>query len=115
MPASPNLLHGIPAKRWERPPGADALIAQLAERQHGVVARRQLLDLGLGRGAISERLACKRLHRVHRGVYAVGHRVISQRGWWMAAVLASGPDAVLSHRSAAALWGILERPAVSSR
>ena len=57
MLASPNLLHGIPAKRWERPPGADALIAQLAERQHGVVARRQLLDLGLGRGAISERLA----------------------------------------------------------
>jgi hypothetical protein len=86
----------------------DAAIAELAERQHGVVARRQLLALGLGRGAIGRRLQAKRLHLIHRGVYAVGHRRLSRMGWWMAAVLACGPDAVLSHRSAAVLWGILE-------
>jgi hypothetical protein len=86
----------------------DAAIAELAERQHGVVARWQLLGLGLGRGAIARRVEMKRLHLIHRGVYAVGHRRISRMGWWMAAVLACGPDAVLSHRSAAVLWGILE-------
>jgi hypothetical protein len=92
-----------------RPGGSlDAAIADLAERQHGVVARRQLLGLGLGRGAIRRRLDAKRLHLIHRGVYAVGHRRLSRLGWWMAAVLACGPDAVLSHRSAAVLWGILE-------
>ena len=63
---------------------------------------------GSGGGAIAERLETKRLHRVHRGVYAVGYRRLSRLGWWMAAVLAGGPGAVLSHRCAAALWGILE-------
>ena len=53
-------------------------------------------------------MEAKRLHVIHRGVYAVGYRLISQRGWWMAAVLACGPGAVLSHRSAATLWGMLE-------
>ena len=66
------------------------------------------MALGLGRGAIAARLKQKRLHRIHRGVYAVGYRLVSRVGWWMAAVLACGPDAVLSHRCAAALWGILE-------
>ena len=84
----------------------DELIARLAERQHGVVARRQLVALGLGSRAIDHRVRCGRLHLVHRGVYAVGHRGLSQRGRWMAAVLACGSGAVLSHRSAAALWGI---------
>lgn len=88
--------------------GNDEAIAELAERQHGVVARAQLVALGLGRGAIDERLKKKRLHRVHRGVYAVGYRGRTRTGWWMAAVLACGPGAVLSHRCAAALWGILE-------
>jgi len=73
-----------------------------------VVARRQLVALGLGRGAIAGRLKAKRLHRVHQSVYAVGYRRVSQMGWWMAGVLACGPNAVLSHRCAAALWGILE-------
>src|SRR3954452_15938015 len=85
---------------------ADALIAALADRQHGVVARRQLLALGLPARAIDHRLERGRLHVLHRGVYAVGHRVLSQRGQWMAAVLACGGGAVLSHRSAAALWAI---------
>ena len=81
-------------------------IASLAGCQHGVVARAQLIDLGLGRGAIARRIERGRLQRVHRGVYAVGHRVLSRQGRGMAAVLAAGPDAVLSHRSAAALWGL---------
>jgi predicted transcriptional regulator of viral defense system len=83
----------------------DAKIATLADRQHGVVGRVQLVALGLGRQAIAHRLSVGRLHRVHRGVYAVGHRVLTRRGWWMAAVLAGGPGAALSHHSAAALWG----------
>jgi predicted transcriptional regulator of viral defense system len=94
----------IGGERRTRP--ADALIAALADRQHGVVARRQLGALGLGARAIDHRLQCGRLHVVHRGVYAVGHRVLSPRGRWMAAVLACGDGAVLSHRSAAALWTI---------
>jgi predicted transcriptional regulator of viral defense system len=93
--------------------GADAAIAALAGRQHGVVSRVQLEAIGLARGAIGWRLEHGRLHHVHRGVYAVGHRVLSPRGTWMAAVLAVGDDAVLSHRSAAALWGI--RPTSGSR
>jgi hypothetical protein len=66
----------------------------------------QLIQLGLGAGAIEYRLRLGRLHRIQRGVYAVGHRAISREGRWMAAVLACGPGAVLSHRSAAALWGL---------
>jgi very-short-patch-repair endonuclease len=85
----------------------------LAERQHGLVARWQLVRGGIGRGAMEHRLKCGRLHSVHRGVYAVGHRVLSRDGWWLAAVLACGADAVLSHRSAAALWRI--RPTERAR
>jgi very-short-patch-repair endonuclease len=84
----------------------DAAVAEIAMRQHGVVARRQLLDLGLGKRAIEHRLSSGRLHRLHNGVYAVGHRRVSREGWWMAAVLTSGAEAVLSHRSAASLWGL---------
>jgi very-short-patch-repair endonuclease len=84
----------------------DARLAALAERQHGVVAHRQLVEMGLRRGAVEGRLRRGALHRLHAGVYAVGHRVLSREGRWMAAVLACGPEAVLSHRSAAALWGI---------
>jgi predicted transcriptional regulator of viral defense system len=84
----------------------DLVVAAIAGRQHGVVARSQLLAMGLGRGAISHRLAAGRLHRIHGGVYAVGHSVLTGRGRWTAAVLACGSDALLSHRSAAALWGI---------
>lgn len=79
----------------------------LVERQHGVVARRQLLDLGLSPRAIEHRLKTRRLHLLRRGVYAVGRPGLTREGRWMAAVLVCGPGAVLSHRSAAALWGIL--------
>jgi very-short-patch-repair endonuclease len=82
-------------------------VAMLAERQHGVVAYRQLLELGIGRGAIHRRVRAGVLHPVHRGVYCVGHRRIPVRGRWMAAVLACGPTALLSHGSAALLWGLL--------
>ena len=78
----------------------------MAEAQHGVVSRAQLVALGLGRGAIDHRLRIGRLHLVHRGVFAVGHRVRAREAAWMSAVLAAGSEAVLSHRSAAALWGI---------
>jgi predicted transcriptional regulator of viral defense system len=84
----------------------DALIAALAERQHGTVARRQLIALGMHPRAIDRRIAAGRLHRIHRGVYAVGHKRLTREGRLIAAVLAAGPGAVLSHRSAAALHGI---------
>jgi very-short-patch-repair endonuclease len=84
----------------------DKAVAALADRQHGVVAVWQLIAIGLGEGAIRYREKVGRLHRIHRGVYAVGYRKLTRHGHWMAAVLAYGPDAVLSHRSAAALWGI---------
>jgi len=81
-------------------------VARLAAKQHGVVGRGQLVAIGLSERAVEHRLAVGRLHPVARGVYAVGHGRISQLGKWTAAVLASGPGAVLSHRSAAALWDI---------
>jgi very-short-patch-repair endonuclease len=83
---------------------SDLVIGVVAERQHGVVSRRQLLDRGLGRLAIDRRIGQGRLRVVHQGVYAVGHPHLTTDGRWMAAALACGPDAVLSHRAAAALW-----------
>src|SRR4051812_43943000 len=79
-------------------------VAELAARQHGVVSRAELIELGVG--GVDERIARGLLHAIHRGVYAVGHRRLTPEGGWMAAVLAAGPGAVLSHRGAAALWGI---------
>src|SRR3954469_3980913 len=84
----------------------DRAIAALAARQYGLAARAQLGALGLGDTAVTKRAAAGRLHRVHRGVYAVGHRVLPACGVWMAATLACGDGAVLSHTSAAALWEI---------
>jgi very-short-patch-repair endonuclease len=84
----------------------DREIAALADRQHGVVAVWQLAAIGLTQDDVDYRVRIGRLHRIHKGVYAVGYRKLTRQGHWMAAVLAYGPDAVLSHRSAAALWGI---------
>lgn len=75
-------------------------------RQHGVVSRDQLLALGFSEHAIWHRLKRGSLHPVRRGIYAVGRPELTSDGQWMAAVLACGPTAVLSHESAAALWGI---------
>jgi very-short-patch-repair endonuclease len=84
----------------------DDAIHGLAARQHGLVARRQLLALGLGEDAVNHRLRSGRLMRVDRGVYALGHRELRREGHVLGAVLAAGEDAVVSHRSAAALWGL---------
>lgn len=85
----------------------DLRIAELARRQHGVVTSKQLLETGLSRNAVLERRRAGRLHSLHRGVYAVGHVAPSAERRWMAAVLALGVNAALSHRSAAELWGLL--------
>jgi very-short-patch-repair endonuclease len=84
----------------------DRRLAGLAARQHGVVSRAQLVGLRLSDEAIRKRVVAGRLHRLHRGVYAVGHPAVTQQGRWLAAVLACGPGAVLSHGSAAQLWGL---------
>lgn len=82
-------------------------LAELAERQHGVVSIRQLeTTLGFSRNTVQRDVTAGRLHRLYRGVYAVGHRLVPPRGRCLAAVLACGPDALLSHGSAAWLWGI---------
>lgn len=82
----------------------------LAGRQHAVVSRAQLLALGFSSDAISHRLRTGRLHEVHRGVYAVGRPDLERLGRFMAATLACGPEARLSHRSGGALWGIRPQP-----
>jgi very-short-patch-repair endonuclease len=82
----------------------DRRIASIAAQQHGVIAHWQLVELGLSSSALGRRVSSGRLQLLHRGVYAVGHARVSQRGIWMAAVLACGEGAVLSHRSAAGLW-----------
>jgi very-short-patch-repair endonuclease len=103
MPDPLDVRHRMDAER--RTHRVDMEIARLAGRQHGVVSRSQLAALGLGRGAIARRLEHGRLHRLDRGVYAVGHRALTRRAMWMAATLVAD-NAVLSHRSAAALYGI---------
>jgi len=89
---------------------ADRLIAFVAARQHGIIARDQLIALGLGRGAIAHRVKRGVLHRVHRGVYLWGHEAPAPYARAFAAVLACGAAAVVSHDAAAVLWGI--RPSI---
>jgi hypothetical protein len=96
-----------PGKRGRFVP-PDRKVAEIAARQHGVIARGQLLALGLGSTSVERRIRAGHLHPVHFGAYAVGHRRLTQHGIWMAAVLACGDGALLSHRSAAAHWGIEE-------
>jgi very-short-patch-repair endonuclease len=84
-------------------------LARLAARQYGVVTRADLTALGLDRGRVQREVAAARLIRLHPGVYAVGHTSLSREGRWMAAVLACGEGAVLSHASAAILWGLADR------
>jgi very-short-patch-repair endonuclease len=85
----------LPSSAWE-----------LTRKQHGVVTRAQLLQLGFSPDAIKHRIWTRRLHPVAVGVYAVGRAELDKYGRWMAAVLSCGPGAVLSHESAAALWEI---------
>jgi very-short-patch-repair endonuclease len=83
---------------------ADLVLARIASRQHGVVSAAQLRAARLTRQSVSKRVKAGRLHPVHRGVYAVGHTNLSFEGRCLAAVLALGGGAVVSHLSAAALW-----------
>jgi len=87
------------------PLAVDHEIARIAAEQHGIVTRAQLFAAGVAADEIAYRRRVGRLHLLYRGVYAVGHRPPSPHARATAAVLACGPGAVLSHRSAAALWG----------
>ena len=100
-----------------KPPGI--LAAEIAERQYGVVSIGQLRRCGVSEDAVRARAALGQMHRVHRGVYALGHRALSPESRWMAAVLALGDGphgggsvlehwgAAVSHRSALSLWSLL--------
>lgn len=94
--------------KWpEQTLAAHGGLANLAERQHGVVSIRQLTGpLGYSRSAVYRAVDAGRLHRLYPGVYAVGHTNLSPHGQCLAAVLACGPDALLSHVSAAWLWDL---------
>lgn len=87
---------------------ADLAVARLAAEQNGVVSARQLHGCGLNSSAITVRLRRGHLHRIHRGVYAVGSGSLAVRGTFTAAVLACGDDAVLA-RYAAAGWHEMRR------
>jgi very-short-patch-repair endonuclease len=87
-------------------PPLDVRLAELAGRQHAVVSLAQLRALGLTDAGVRARVRRGQLHRLHAGVYAVGHTIVGPKGHWLAGVLACGDGAVLSHRSAAALHGV---------
>src|SRR5262249_31181337 len=82
---------------------------RVAADQHGVVSYEQLLQLGYSKSTISREVSRGRLHRIHQGVYAVGHPALSDHGRGLAAVLACGKGGLLSHGSAAWLWGLYGR------
>jgi very-short-patch-repair endonuclease len=85
---------------------SDSRLWSLVESQHGIVTRGQLLALDVSRNVIEHRIAAGMLHPVRHGIYAVGRPQLTRHGRWMAAVLSCGPSAVLSHGTAAALWGM---------
>jgi hypothetical protein len=91
------------ARKNALPLGAVEL-AELARRQWGVVTREQLIESGLGDSGVRDWVQSGRIRRLHRGVYAFGHDRLRIEGSWLAAVMACGPGAVLSHRDAAQLW-----------
>lgn len=92
---------------------AETAVAALARRRRGLVTRADLRACGVSDATIAEWIRRGRLVRIHRGVYAYGHASLTAEGRWLAAVLACGPGAVLSHRSAAAAWALL--PSARSR
>jgi len=84
-------------------------LARLAKAQHGVISEGQLVELGYFKDAVHHGASAGRLHAIHHGVYAVGHTALSRQGLCLAAVLSCGDGALLSHRSAAWLWGLTSR------
>jgi hypothetical protein len=88
----------------------DQVVGALADRQHGVVSRGQLLAAGQTPRVIRRAVEAGRLRSVFRGVYAVGHIALRREGWWLAALMACGEGAALSHRTAAMVWGLLTGP-----
>ena len=103
MPAERHIPAAYLPKSTVRPARA---VTELADSQYGVVSLAQLLGRGMSQRAVSHWVASGRLQRIHQNVFAVGHRALRREGHWMAAVLAGGFGAVLSHRSAAALHDI---------
>lgn len=89
---------------------ATGRIAELATLQGGVVSLNQLRDEGVSRQLAAERAEANSLHRIHRGVYTVGHRSVSRMTWLRAALLACGKGAVISHGTAAAFHGLWDKP-----
>jgi len=110
LPVPLDVLLPIGAKRRttaDNGPSVDVLLARLATRQSGVVSRKQLAALGFERNEIGWRVTSGRLIRIHQGVYAVGHADLSDRARCIAALLAVGPGASLSHRTALALHRLI--------
>jgi very-short-patch-repair endonuclease len=91
----------------DQPARGELFVATIAARQHGVVTVAQLRSAGIDKHGVMHRTKTGRLHRVHRGVYAVGHASLSFEGRCMAAALSGGNRSVVSHVSAAAIWGML--------
>ena len=83
-------------------------MAELAARQWGVVTWAQLVESGLGPAGISRWIDERRLHRIHPGVYAVGHLALGMEARMAAALFYAGPGAALSHVTAAWWWGMLQ-------
>jgi hypothetical protein len=87
-------------------PAPDRAIAAIAARQGGTISHAQLVHLGLTRREIDHRVRIGRLHRIHRGVYAVGHTLLGPEGRWWAAILALGDESFVSHHSAGHAYGM---------
>ena len=85
----------------------DVHVARAAAGQWGVLSLDELFACGLSPKSVLTRVRNGRLHPIHRGVFAVGHPKLPIEGRFLAAVKACGPTAVLSHHSAAALWGFM--------
>ncbi len=99
-----HLLRGKSARRRR-----NRSLSEIAAVQHGVISLGQAVEIGLTERTLQDRVEAGLMYRIHWGVYLVGYRSLTRERRFMAAVLACGPEAVLSHRSAAVLWGFLER------
>jgi very-short-patch-repair endonuclease len=93
--------------RSDAAPASQTRIASAATRQKGLVTRRQLADMGFTQATIARRVANGTLHRLHQGVYVVGHQALAPLARETAALLACGEGAVISHHSAAVLWSLV--------